>query len=250
VAYKHEDVMRAQHELLTAQKAQQLARYEAARLVEDDAETMDAADQILQADHKLAALGRIANNYVAGQQQQAGQQRSRFGLTPAEQEIARLGPDKHKDYREANGAPQYLSDDQKEEIYVRQRDKLGHEGERHLFGSERLTMVEFTRPGAKIVITETDEHGRSRQAVATNRSGQRHHWDLEIIHPNGQKWTGALTHGNKREAIIGLENMLANTENQFVRDADRGDRAPQNRQTGPRDRYVSLPDEPVYKTGR
>ena len=111
-------------------------------------------------------------------------------------------------------------------------------------------MVEFTRPGNKIDITETDEHGRTRVATATNRSGQRHFWDLEVVHPNGQKFTGTLMHGNKREAIRGLEDMLASTENQFVRDAARGDRAPQNVQTGPRDRIIALPDAPVYKTGR
>jgi hypothetical protein len=111
-------------------------------------------------------------------------------------------------------------------------------------------MVEFTRRGNKIDIVETDENGRQRTASATNRSGQRHCWDLTVQHPNGQTFTGTLMHGNKREAILGLETMLASTENAFIRDAERGDRAPQNRQTGPRDRYVSLPDAPVYKTGR
>jgi hypothetical protein len=111
-------------------------------------------------------------------------------------------------------------------------------------------MVQFTRPGNKIVITETDEHGRSRQAVATNRSGQRQFWDMQVVHPSGQTFEGTLMHGNKREAIMGLENMLANTENQFVRDAERGDRAPQNLQTGPRDRYVSVSDAPIIPTGR
>jgi hypothetical protein len=111
-------------------------------------------------------------------------------------------------------------------------------------------MVEFTRRGNKIDILETDAQGRTRVATATNRSGQRHCWDMQVVHPNGQTFTGTLMHGNKREAIMGLENMLANTENAFIRDAERGDRAPQNRQTGPRDRVVSLPDAPVYKTGR
>jgi hypothetical protein len=224
MAYKHENVTRAQHELLTSQRAQQLARYEAARQVEDDAETMDAADQILQADHKLAALNRITNNHVAGQQQQTGQQRNRFGLTPEEQEIARMLPNRHKDYpREP-----FLTHDQKEQIYARKsRQTEDYARERHLFG-QAVTMVEFTRPGNKIDITETDEHGRTRLATATNRSG----------------------HGGKYEAIRGLQDMLANTENQFVRDAARGDRSPQNVRTGPRDRYVSLPDALVFKTGR
>jgi hypothetical protein len=125
LAFKHDDVIRAQHEVLTMQRAQNLARYEAARLAEDDAETMHAADCILEVDHKLNALGRIANNYVAEQQHNAGQQqRSKFGLSPEEQEIARLLPNEHKDYRHSNGTPQYLSDDMKEEIYRRNRDKL------------------------------------------------------------------------------------------------------------------------------
>lgn len=111
-------------------------------------------------------------------------------------------------------------------------------------------MVEYTRPGNKIDIVETDTHGRQRAATATNRSGQRHFWDLEVVMPSGQKFVGTLMNGNKREAIMGLENMLADTENQFVRDAERGDRSPQSIQTGPRDRIVSLPDAPVYKTGR
>ena len=108
----------------------------------------------------------------------------------------------------------------------------------------------YQRPGEKIEIIETDEHGRARKAVATNRSGQRHHWDLEVVHPNGQKWTGALTHGNKIEAIVGLQNMLANTENAFVRDRERGDRPPQDLRTGPSDRIVSIPAVPIIPTGR
>jgi hypothetical protein len=125
MAFKDEEVIRAQHEILTQQRAHQLARYHAAKLVEDGSETIDAANRIMEADDALARLDRAVQTYVVGQQQQAGQQqRSRFGLTPAEQEIARLGPDMHKDYRDADGAPRYLSDDLKEEIYVRQRDKL------------------------------------------------------------------------------------------------------------------------------
>jgi hypothetical protein len=111
-------------------------------------------------------------------------------------------------------------------------------------------MVEYTRQGKKIVITEFDENGRSRQAVATNRAGQKHHWDLLLEHPNGQRWDGSVTHGDKMDALVGLQNLLARTENQFIRDAERGDRAPQNLQTGPRDRIVSLPDDPAYKTLR
>jgi hypothetical protein len=111
-------------------------------------------------------------------------------------------------------------------------------------------MPTYARPGAKILIVETDEHGRSRQAVATNRSGQRHFWDLEVVHPNGQKFTGTLAHGGKVEAIAGLQTMLSNSENQFIRDRDRGDKPPQNVRTGPSDRYVALPDEPIIRSGR
>jgi hypothetical protein len=106
----------------------------------------------------------------------------------------------------------------------------------------------YTRPGEKIDIMETDEHGRSRVATATNRSGQRHHWDLEVLHPNGQKWTGSLGHGNKADARFALEKMLANTENQFIRDRERGDKPPQNLRTGPSDRTVSVPAQ-ITRTG-
>jgi hypothetical protein len=115
VAYDHKQVIEAQYELLTQQRAQQLARYEAARLAEDDQETMDAADRILENDHKLHALGRVANNYVAGQQ--AAPQQSKYGLSATEREWA------HAAFVDRKDMPR-MSDDDKEREYSIQKNKL------------------------------------------------------------------------------------------------------------------------------
>jgi hypothetical protein len=115
MAYKHEQVMQAQHEVLTNARAAAVARYEAARGVEDDAETMDAADRILDCDAKLAALGRIAQNHVAGTQ--AAQPQSRYGLSPEEQSIAHASFVDRKDMDP-------MSLEERERVYAIQKNKL------------------------------------------------------------------------------------------------------------------------------
>ena len=115
MAYDHRQVLQAQHELLTSQRAQHLAQYEASRLVEDDAQTMESADRILEADAKLAALGRIAQNYNAGQQ--SAPQQSQFGLSQSEREIAHASfPDRH------DMPPMSL--EERERAYAMQKNKL------------------------------------------------------------------------------------------------------------------------------
>src|SRR5258708_2725921 len=83
--FDHEAVIRAQHQQLTAERARAYADYENGRQSEDEYTTMSAADRIVEVDAKLAALGNIANKYVASQQQPVG---NKFGLNTDEQTIA------------------------------------------------------------------------------------------------------------------------------------------------------------------
>lgn len=79
MAYSYEDIIRSQYEAKAAEKAQALADLEAARLNENAIDTMAAADRIVEIDKSVGALDRIAQTYVAQQQQPPG---NRFGLSP------------------------------------------------------------------------------------------------------------------------------------------------------------------------
>jgi hypothetical protein len=118
VAYSYESILTAQFQTIDAEQAQAAADLESARHAEDPDRVNMAANQILQLDMQRAALAQRAQGYSAGQQ--SAQPRSRFGLSPEESEIARMLPNQHKDYPKEP----FLSDDQKEEIYARQRAKL------------------------------------------------------------------------------------------------------------------------------
>ena len=74
---------------------------------------MYSANKILEVDQKLAALNNIANNYVAQQQQPQG---NRYGLSDDEVSIA----------NGINGGDENLSNDQRQQIYAQQRQKLRH----------------------------------------------------------------------------------------------------------------------------
>jgi hypothetical protein len=104
VAFKHEDIIKLQHERLVAERGAAVADLENSRFTENEYGTMDAADRIIQADAKLAALGRIADQYVAQQQVPQG---NRYGLNQDEQDVAK-----------ASG----LTDEQ----YYQNRQKLRH----------------------------------------------------------------------------------------------------------------------------
>jgi hypothetical protein len=87
MAFSHRDVIVAQSENLEADRIKAVARYEHARVSEDNHETMAAADWIVEIDAKRAALDRIANQFVAAQQAQPRQ--NAYGLSDTEVEIAR-----------------------------------------------------------------------------------------------------------------------------------------------------------------
>jgi hypothetical protein len=111
VAYDHRDVIIAQHNKLTADRAAAAGQYERARLNEDSDGTMWAADTIVEIDAKLVALNRIANDFVAGQQQ--AQQCNKYNLTSDEVAIAR-----------GNGSGDArLSNDDRDRIYAEQKAK-------------------------------------------------------------------------------------------------------------------------------
>jgi hypothetical protein len=122
LAYTYQQIVEAEYADLANEEAHAAATLEQARITEDVDAIKIATDRIYTVDQKRQSLTQRVQGF--NNQQAAQPQRSRFGLTPEEQEIARLLPDTHKDYRERNGAPQYLSDDQKEEIYARNRAKL------------------------------------------------------------------------------------------------------------------------------
>jgi len=109
MAYDHESVIKAQYVQLQADRAAAVAQYEADRIAEDQYGTMSSANAILEADSKLAALNRIADTYVAGQQR--AQPQNRYGLNEDEVTVAR---------GLAKGDPK-LSNDDRERIYAEQR---------------------------------------------------------------------------------------------------------------------------------
>jgi hypothetical protein len=120
--FTYQQIIESEYADLANEEAHAAAVLEQARITEDVDAIKIATDRIYTVDQKRHSLNTRVQRFQG--QEQAAAPRSRFGLTPEEQEIARLIPDQHKDYRHSNGAPQYLSDDQKEEIYTRNRNKL------------------------------------------------------------------------------------------------------------------------------
>ena len=69
MAFDHKDVIQAQYQQIAADRAAAVGSYESSRLNEDSDGTMSAANAIIEADARLAALNRIANNLTAGSRQ-------------------------------------------------------------------------------------------------------------------------------------------------------------------------------------
>lgn len=111
MAYSYEDILRAQYEAKAAEKAQALADLEAARINENAADTMDAANRIVDIDKSVGALDKITNSYLAGQRAQP--QGNRFGLSPTEVEVA------HNSFSGAEP-------EEKERSYAENKQKLQH----------------------------------------------------------------------------------------------------------------------------
>jgi hypothetical protein len=111
MAYEHKSVIEAQYQRLHADRAEALAQYESARISEDEYSTMTAANAILDLDQKRAALDRIAQNFVAGQQQPAG---NKWGLNDDEVTIA-------------NGTAsgdRTINNEQRQQAYAYNKDRL------------------------------------------------------------------------------------------------------------------------------
>ena len=111
MAYDHESVIKAQFVQLQADRAAAVAEYEAQRIAEDQYGTMSAADRILEMDSRVAALNRIADTYVAGQQR--AQPQNKYGLSKDEQEVA---------HGLASG-DRTMTNDQREQLYAQNRAK-------------------------------------------------------------------------------------------------------------------------------
>jgi len=86
MAYSYQQILQSQYETKAAERAQALADLEASRLAEDPSGTMDAANRIVDIDKSVTALDRIANQYVASQQQPQG---NRWNLSNEEMEVAK-----------------------------------------------------------------------------------------------------------------------------------------------------------------
>jgi len=114
VPYDHADIIRAQFNKLTAERARAHGEYEEARLGEDADGVMYAADRIVEIDARIGALDRIANVYAGQQHQQ--QQGNRYGLSRDEVTIARgIGSGDAK-----------LSNDDREKLYAEQKARYQH----------------------------------------------------------------------------------------------------------------------------
>ena len=117
MAYSYDDILASQFQNIDAAQAQAAAELEAARHAEDPHRVNEAANAILTLDLQRNALAQRAQGYSAGQQHQAQERPgSRFGLSPEQAEIAR------KSLVDRADTPP-LSDDQKYEIYARNRQK-------------------------------------------------------------------------------------------------------------------------------
>src|SRR5690242_941633 len=111
MAFNHEQIVRAQWEQITSERARAVAELEDARLREDQYGTMSAASAILDADQKLGALGNIAANLAAQQQQPQG---NKYGLTSDEVEIAAT----------IAGNDARISDDERQRVYSLNKERL------------------------------------------------------------------------------------------------------------------------------
>jgi hypothetical protein len=111
MAYSYQQILQSQYESKAAERAQALADLEASRLAEDPSGTMDAANRVIEIDKSVGALDRIANQYVASQQQQP--QGNKYGLSAQEVEVA------HNSF---SG----VSKEERERSYRENRDKLRH----------------------------------------------------------------------------------------------------------------------------
>lgn len=87
MAFEHRQIIEAQYQHLANERAAAVAEYENGRISEDSYATMSAAERILEADQKRAALDRIAQTFVASQQRQP--QGNKHGLSDEEIEVAK-----------------------------------------------------------------------------------------------------------------------------------------------------------------
>jgi hypothetical protein len=124
MAYKHEDVIKAQYEQVAHELAQAHAEYEAGRIAENEYDTMSAANRIIEADQKRMALDRVVNTYTASQQPQAPagadalsrrdvDLAKRYGLSPSDIRVAKGWTNDPN-----------LSDEAKVKTYVENRQRL------------------------------------------------------------------------------------------------------------------------------
>jgi hypothetical protein len=111
MAYDHADVIKAQYDRLTSERARAAGDYESARIDEDSHGVMSAADRIVEIDARIGALGQIANNYVAGQQR--AQPTNKYGLSRDEVAVARSN---------GSGDPRLTNDD-RDRIYAEQKSR-------------------------------------------------------------------------------------------------------------------------------
>jgi hypothetical protein len=111
MAFEHRSVIQAQAERIAADRAEAVARYESGRISENEYETMDAANAILELDQKAAALDRIAQTFVNQQNQPRGNQ---FGLNQDEVDIA----------NGIAGSDKTITNEQRQQAYAANKQRL------------------------------------------------------------------------------------------------------------------------------
>ena len=111
MAFEHRSVIQAQAERIAADRAEAVARYESGRISENEYETMDAANAILDLDQKRAALDRIAQTFVNQQNQPRGNQ---FGLNQDEVDIA----------NGIAGSDKTITNEQRQQAYAANKQRL------------------------------------------------------------------------------------------------------------------------------
>jgi len=111
MAFKYDDIMRAQAQNIDNQQALAAADLEAARLTDDEAGVHGAAERILQLDLMRNALNVRAQQYLTAQAAQP--QGNRWGLSSEEVEVAKAS--------HGSGTPE-----QRIEEYARNKQRYQH----------------------------------------------------------------------------------------------------------------------------
>ncbi len=97
---------------------------------------------------------------------------------------------------------------------------------------------------AEQTLVQKGSDGRKRTATARCVDERINAWDLEVLHPSGDRWERREM-GNENEIAMKLAVMMARYEGQFLQDRASGDRP---REPMLRDTSRTIVDVPVRQS--